>query len=44
VVMGEHEIAKSMLDDAAVASAAKQAATAAEPSRPVLVEKPVATS
>ena len=33
VVMGEHEIAKSMLDDAAVAAPAGQAASAAEPSR-----------
>ncbi len=42
VVMGEHEIAKSMLDNASVAAPGKQAASAAEPPPPVLGEKPVA--
>jgi monovalent cation:H+ antiporter-2, CPA2 family len=44
VVMGEHEIAKSMLDNAAVAAPVEHAAGAAEPPSPVLVEKPVAPS
>jgi CPA2 family monovalent cation:H+ antiporter-2 len=43
VVMGEHEIAKSMLDDAAVAAPGERAASATEPSPPVLGEMPVAT-
>ena len=44
VVMGEHEIAKSMLDKtAATAAPAEQAASAAELSPPILVEKPAAT-
>ena len=42
VVMGEHEIAKSMLDRVSAAPAG-QAASAAELSPAILVEKPAAT-
>jgi CPA2 family monovalent cation:H+ antiporter-2 len=44
VVMGEHEIAKSMLDNAVPTLPAGQAARAADASAPVLVEKPAVTS
>ncbi len=44
VVMGEHEIAKSMLDNVAPMVPAAQAARTAEVSPPVLVEKPAVTS
>ena len=44
VVMGEHEIAKSMLDNVVPLVPAGQAARAADASAPVLVEKPAVTS